>query len=179
MPASGFNPDTALWFRPKRHLLAAMHKKHFSRTTGIADNFGEASHACPLIRSSARLILGDPFMRTIIATASLIIGTFCIAANASSVVNAAPTVPAARGTITINVEKMCCGGCAKRIATQLYDVPGVAEVESNIEAKTVTVRPEARKTPSPKAIWEAVERGKDVPLKLVSPQGTFTKKPRS
>ena len=112
-------------------------------------------------------------MRTIIAAAIFFLGILLPSMNAAS------ARAAERATITIQVEKMCCGGCAKRIAMQLYDVPGVAEVESNIATRTVTVRPEARKAPSPKAIWEAIERGKDVPLKLVSPQGTFMKKPRS
>ncbi len=80
--------------------------------------------------------------------------------------------------ITITVEKMCCAGCAKRIAAQLYAVPGVAEIEADVEARRLTIKSESRKHPSPRAMWEAIEKGKDTPIKIVCSKGTFTKKPK-
>ena len=79
---------------------------------------------------------------------------------------------------TINVEKMCCKGCAQKIASQLYVVKGVKEVRVNIEKKVVYVIPQQSKIVSPRSMWEAVEKGEDHPLQLAGPGGTFTQKPR-
>lgn len=80
---------------------------------------------------------------------------------------------------TINVEKMCCDGCAQKIAGQLYVVKGVKEVRVNMEKKLVFVIPQQSKVVSPRAMWEAVQKGEDNPLRLAGPSGTFTTKPRS
>jgi len=79
----------------------------------------------------------------------------------------------------ITVPDMHCMGCAKKIAAKLYEVPGVAKVEANIEATTLTVTPKPQQAPSPKAMWEAVEKAGYKPTKLEGPSGTFTKKPQS
>jgi len=79
----------------------------------------------------------------------------------------------------ITVEKMHCDGCAKKLATKVQAVAGVQKVEADVEAKTLTVTPKAQAVVSPKALWEAVEQGKDTPKKLTGPSGTFTRKPQS
>lgn len=79
---------------------------------------------------------------------------------------------------TISVEKMCCQGCAQKIASQLYVVKGVKEVRVNIEKKLVFVIPQQRKVVSPRSMWDAVVNGQDIPLRLAGPSGTFTTKPR-
>lgn len=79
----------------------------------------------------------------------------------------------------ITVEKMDCGGCAKKLATKLQAVAGVQKVEADVEAKTLTVTPKAQAVVSPKALWEAVEKGAGAPKKLTGPSGTFTGKPKS
>jgi len=89
------------------------------------------------------------------------------------------TAQAAAPTQTrITVDKMHCKGCAQHLANQLYKVPGVAKVETNIEAKMmfVTARPES--VLSPRVLWEAVEKAKRTPVKLEGPSGTFTAKPQ-
>lgn len=78
----------------------------------------------------------------------------------------------------VAVEKMCCKGCAQKIASKLYTVRGVKEVKVNIPKKLVFVIPTQSTTLSPKAVWEAVEAGEDTPIRLACPQGTFTQKPR-
>lgn len=78
----------------------------------------------------------------------------------------------------IAVEKMCCKGCAQKIASKLYTVRGVKEVRVNIPQKKVYVYPTQSANLSPKAVWEAVVAGKDNPLRLAGPQGTFTQKPQ-
>lgn len=77
----------------------------------------------------------------------------------------------------ITVEKMHCKGCAKKLAAKLEKVAGVQKVEANAEAKTLTVTPKVQAVVSPKALWEAVEKGDDTPKQLTGPSGTFTTKP--
>ena len=79
---------------------------------------------------------------------------------------------------TIAVEKMCCAGCAKKIAAKLYEVRGVKAVQCDVKGKRVAVIPQQNVVLSPRALWEAVEKGEDRPLQLAGPTGTFTSKPR-
>ena len=79
---------------------------------------------------------------------------------------------------TISVEKMCCAGCAKKIAGQLYEVRGVKAVQCDTKHRAVFVTPSQGIALSPRALWEAVEKGEDRPLQLAGPHGTFTSKPR-
>jgi Cu+-exporting ATPase len=72
---------------------------------------------------------------------------------------------------------MCCGGCAKKIASKLYAVRGVKAVQCDVKGKRVAVVPQQNVVLSPRALWEAVEMGEDRPLQLVGPSGTFTTKP--
>jgi len=78
---------------------------------------------------------------------------------------------------SIKVTKMCCGGCAKKIAAKLYTVPGVTTVQVDLPSKTVIVTPQANVALSPRAIWEAIEGAKDIPVLLAGPHGTFKQKP--
>lgn len=80
---------------------------------------------------------------------------------------------------TITIPDMYCAGCAKRVETQLGQVPGVAALRSDPEAKTTTIVPKADVALSPRALWEAVEKAGKHPSKLAGPDGTYTAKPRS
>jgi Cu+-exporting ATPase len=80
---------------------------------------------------------------------------------------------------TITVPDMHCMGCAKKMAGKLYAVPGVAKVQASVEATSLTVTPKAQQAPSPRALWEAVEKAGYKPSKLEGPSRTFTEKPRS
>jgi Cu+-exporting ATPase len=64
------------------------------------------------------------------------------------------------------------------MADQLYKVPGVAKVETNIEAKMMFVTPKPAVVLSPRALWEAIEKASKVPVKLEGPSGTFAAKPQ-
>ncbi len=77
------------------------------------------------------------------------------------------------------VEKMHCAGCAKRIGGKLQEVPGVAKIQYDVEKKLLWVHPQPGKQLSPRALWEAVEKGKDRPIRLHGPNGVFTTKPQS
>ncbi|MCI0638339.1 MAG: heavy-metal-associated domain-containing protein [Gemmataceae bacterium] len=79
----------------------------------------------------------------------------------------------------ITVEKMHCNGCAQRIAKKLYEVPGVEKIQVDVQKKLFWVHPQTGKQPSPKLLWEAVEKGDDKATKLQGPSRTFTKKPQS
>jgi copper chaperone CopZ len=105
---------------------------------------------------------------------------FCMALVATVVLTLASQAPAEEPAwTTITCKEMHCGGCAKKIAARLYVVRGVKEVRVNVGKKTVLIAPLANKTLSPRAMWEAVEKAKDQPVRLAGPSGVFTKKPRS
>jgi len=79
---------------------------------------------------------------------------------------------------TIAVGDLDCLGCAKKCAKHLYAVAGVAKVEANVEAKTITITPKPQTALSPLALWTAIEKGGKTPSKLNGPSGTFTAKPK-
>ncbi len=79
----------------------------------------------------------------------------------------------------ITIEDLDCPVCAKKVVKTLTEVPGVAEVKIDVEKHTATVSAQAEKTPSPRAMWDAVERAGFKPTKLEGPGGAFTAKPRS
>lgn len=101
------------------------------------------------------------------------------AALAALFVLSARAQPAAPPATTITVPEMDCASCAKKLGVKVGEVPGVAKIEYNVEARTLRVMHKAGVTPSPKALWEAVEKGGKDPARLDGPTGTFTKKPTS
>jgi copper chaperone CopZ len=77
----------------------------------------------------------------------------------------------------ITTPEMDCEVCAKKLIAKVNAVPGVAKVEADIEAHTLTITPKPGETLSPKALWETcVTSGYD-PSKLEGPSGMFTSKP--
>lgn len=111
------------------------------------------------------------FARNVV-TLALTIGVLSLARN---VVQAADPPPA----ITIGVQGMHCAACASKVAGRLQAVAGVskAQVDATKAVALVSVTPST--VPSPRALWEAVEKAGYKPTKLVSPAGTFTSKPKS
>ena len=79
---------------------------------------------------------------------------------------------------TVYVKDMHCASCAKKIAGKLYTVPGVIKVQTNVSKGIAVILARPSKTPSPKALWEAVEAATFEPVKIASPLGEFTQKPR-
>jgi copper chaperone CopZ len=73
---------------------------------------------------------------------------------------------------------MHCGECAKTIARKLYAIPGVVEVRADVAKNIAYVVPQKDKTVPSKACWEAVEAVGFRVVRLDSPQGSFTTKPR-
>lgn len=89
------------------------------------------------------------------------------------------TAVLAAGATRITVPDMDCEVCAKKAVAKLTAVAGVAKVDVNIEARTLTVTPKENEVLSPKALWEACVAGEQEPTKLEGPGGTFTAKPGS
>jgi copper chaperone CopZ len=106
---------------------------------------------------------------------SLLIGFGSLALLASaSIAQAADPTP-----ITISVKGMQCPACASHVADGLQAIPGVAKAEADAAKAVAVVTAKGNSSPSPKALWEAVEKAGYTPVKLVSPSGTFTSKPKS
>jgi copper chaperone CopZ len=82
----------------------------------------------------------------------------------------------AKATV-ITIEDLDCPTCAKKVEKSVSAVPGVASVKTDVKTMTATVTPQADKTPSARALWEAVEKAGFVPTKLEGPNGTFSSKP--
>lgn len=68
-------------------------------------------------------------------------------------------------------------GCAKRISGKVTAVPGVAEMKVDLKAKTLWAVHKQGVTPSPRALWEAIEQTDHTPTRMESPAGTYTVKP--
>ena len=80
-------------------------------------------------------------------------------------------------TTTLTVPDLDCPECAKKLTKKLLLVAGVAKAEADVEKTTVTVTPKTGEKISPKALWEATDKGGFAPRKLVGPDGTFKTKP--
>ena len=79
----------------------------------------------------------------------------------------------------IYITDMHCGACAKKIARKLYTVPGVVKVQTSLKENFAVITPQAGKSISPKAVWEAVQSVEFTPVKLQCPEGVYTSKPRA
>ncbi len=82
-------------------------------------------------------------------------------------------------TATVMTVGEMCGGCVKKIEKKLKPMEGVAAVRCDIKAKTVTVVPKRDVNIAPLALWSAMEEIGKTPTKMVSPEGTYTKKPKA
>lgn len=82
-------------------------------------------------------------------------------------------------SFSIVVSDMHCSDCAQKIANRLYKVAGVSKVHANLKSNTAYVTPGKGKAVSARELWEAVEKAEFTPVKLVSPSGTYTEKPKS
>ena len=80
---------------------------------------------------------------------------------------------------TISVQGMHCAACASKVAGNLQAVTGVNKAQVDAEKAVAVVTAKANTAPSPRALWEAVEKAGYKPTKLVGPAGTFTTKPKS
>ena len=101
-----------------------------------------------------------------------------VAVYSTSPAWASDTVGAVTNKTTITLQVLTCEGCAKKVAAELSEVPGVGSVKTDVKSKTATVIPKGNVTLSPLQLWEAVEKAGKTPVKLTGPSGTFTSKPK-
>jgi copper chaperone CopZ len=103
------------------------------------------------------------------------------AATAVSLMNyaGAQTDGQVQVTTVVSIPDMHCPSCAKKLSKEILKVKGVAQAAPDFEAKAMTVTPQKGGSPSPRQIWEAVERAGYQPSRLKGPGGDFTAKPQS
>ena len=91
----------------------------------------------------------------------------------------APAQPAKADPATskIAVDGMTCAGCAKTVGKAVAAVEGVESAVADVKSKTLVVTAKKGATPSPKAMWEAVEKAGYTPTRIDGAAGTFEKKP--
>jgi copper chaperone CopZ len=79
----------------------------------------------------------------------------------------------------VTLEELHCAGCARRISEKVTAVPGVAEMRVDLEKKTIFAIHKPSMTPSPKALWNAIEQTDHTPIRMDTPTRTYTSKPQS
>ena len=99
---------------------------------------------------------------------SLLSATFCLATQLQA---------AEPNTTTIEIKGMHCAVCAAKVTKSLQQVAGVAQAQADAAKAKAVITPTSDNQPSPRLLWEAVEKAGYVPLKLAGPSGTFTAKP--
>lgn len=81
-------------------------------------------------------------------------------------------------TRTVMTVGEMCGGCVKKITKRFDGVKGIAKVQCSIEKQSVTLIPEQGVRLSPKGVWEIMESISKTPTKMITPDGTYTSKPK-
>lgn len=61
-------------------------------------------------------------------------------------------------TVTLNIEGMTCGGCAKSIARILENAGGVSKAEVSLESRNAVIEFDAAQT-NVETLIEAIEEG--------------------
>jgi copper chaperone CopZ len=87
-----------------------------------------------------------------------------------------PTFAAAKQDVfkvQVVADEMCCKGCARKVAAQLYAAPGVTSVEADVASHLITVTAKQSPNLTLERIWHAVEQGKGGPSKLTTSQATY------
>ena len=75
------------------------------------------------------------------------------------------------------MDGMTCAGCAKAVGKAVSAVEGVESAVADVKTKTLTVAAKKGAAPSPKAMWEAIEKAGYTPTRIEGAAGTFDKKP--
>jgi copper chaperone CopZ len=90
-----------------------------------------------------------------------------------------PSIQAANTpTTAIRVKDMHCEACAAKIRRGLFAVAGVVNVKTDVKTHVAVVMPQQSHQPSPRAMWEAVEKAGFQVVSLEGPGGMFTEKPQ-
>ncbi len=103
-------------------------------------------------------------------------GVFSLICAPASPVSAEESQP--QYAVVLSVKLMCCAKESVPAIKELSKVPGVGRVSVDYKKRTLMIEPKAPLAPSPRAIWEAAERVKIEPIRLATPAGVYTSKPR-
>jgi copper chaperone CopZ len=95
-------------------------------------------------------------------------------AGAAAVSDAQAPTPAYTAVV---LDDLHCMGCAKKVNAKVTAVAGVAEMRVDLKAKTIWAIHKQNQTPSPRALWEAIEAADQQPVKMQTPTATHTRKP--
>ena len=112
-------------------------------------------------------------MKTVMKSCLALAVVACVAAVAAA------QTPAPAAYTRVTLDDIHCMGCAKKINGKVIAVPGVAEMRVDLKAKSIWAMHKPGMTPSPKALWEAVEAADHQPTRMDTPAGSHTSKPRS
>lgn len=83
------------------------------------------------------------------------------------VILAAPPARAAEMLVVeIKADAMCCAGCAKKVAGQLYAAPGVVDVKADVPSRLVTITARPSQKLTLERLWNAVVKAKGGPTQL-------------
>jgi copper chaperone CopZ len=102
---------------------------------------------------------------------------FIVSVSLSLVLVVSQEAQAAPSENTVMTVGEMCGGCVKRITTRLKQVPGITDITCDVAKKSVTVTI-GEGGPSPRTLWITMEEIGKTPVQMVSPQGTFSEKPK-
>ena len=116
-------------------------------------------------------------MSSLLRSTSVVAGLMMIAVSVFTHSHAA-AADVEKSNIVMTVGEMC-GGCVKKITRRFEGVEGVAKVECSIEKQSVTLIPKPGVQLCPKGVWEIMESIAKTPTKMITPDGTFTSKPKA
>lgn len=116
-------------------------------------------------------------MSRLLRSSSLVAGLMMIAVSIFTHSHAA-AADVEKSNIVMTVGEMC-GGCVKKITKRFDGVEGIAKVDCSIEKQSVTLIPKPGAQLSPKSVWEIMESIAKTPTKMITPDGTFTSKPKA
>ena len=101
----------------------------------------------------------------------------CLALAIALITPSVSTIAAPSPTVfrvQVVADDMCCQGCVQKVAAQLYSLPGVTNVQGDVPKRLVTITAKPSQKLTLERIWQAVEKGKGGPSKLVSYAATYT-----
>ena len=105
----------------------------------------------------------------------LLIGSFALASGQTATVSAAEPEP--QYAAVLSVKHMCCAKESVPAIKELSKIKGVGRISVDYKTRTLRIEPAAVAL-SPRAVWEAAERIKIEPIRLATPDGVYTSKPR-
>lgn len=93
-------------------------------------------------------------------------------------VESSAQTPAVAYTAVV-LDDIHCMGCARKIAKHIHTVPGVFEMRVDLKTRMIWAMHKQGMTPSPEALWTAIEAADHLPKKMQTPTAIYTSKPQS